>query len=407
MPDQTFHYRQRQLHIDDVPLDVLADAVGTPLYVYSQRRLLTQLAALNAAFAPLDPAWHYSLKANANGHLVRALVQAGCGCDAVSAGEIFLALRAGCPPGGVVFAGVGKTAAEIRYALEQDIGCFNVENAGELARLETLAAELGRRPRVALRLNPALQADTHHYIATGHEGAKFGIPLAEARQLLAARGAFPHVTIDGLHVHIGSQLGRPDESAQATQVVRDLALECGLPHLNLGGGFPVAYEGRAVIPVEDFAAALLPVLVGQGLSVAFEPGRYLVAEAGALLATVQYLKGEGRTVVLDAGLTDLLRPALYGARHPVWPLAASDEPRQTCQVVGPICESSDVLHPSAELPPLQPGDRVAVGVAGAYGMSMAFNYNGRPRPAEVLVDGDEWRLIRRRESFEDLAQWET
>ncbi len=407
MHGPTVHYHADHLYVDSVPLVAVAGQVGTPVYVYSRRGVLGQLDRLNNAFAWLRPAWHYSLKANGNGHLIRALVEAGCGCDAVSAGEIFLARRAGCPPERIVFAGVGKTGAELRYALEQGIGWFNVENAGELERLDALAAAVGERPRAALRLNPALRADTHHAIATGHAGAKFGIALAEARELLMARDAYPHLNIAGLHVHIGSQLGRPDESAEAARRALGLAREFDLGHLNLGGGFPVAYDGPAVPPVEAFAEALRPVLEGQGMAVAFEPGRYLVAEAGVLLAEVLYVKNGGRTVVLDAGMTDLIRPALYGARHPIWPVVRSGAPPQPTQVVGPICESSDVLHPAAPLPPLRPGDRVAVGVAGAYGMSMASNYNGRPRPAEVLVEDYTWLVVRRRETFEDLARLET
>ncbi|GAB4568938.1 MAG: diaminopimelate decarboxylase [Anaerolineae bacterium] len=403
----TFSYRQGQLWMDEVALQAVAEAVGTPVYVYSLRRIMAQFDRLKAAFAPLNPEWHYSLKANGNGALVRALVAAGCGCDAVSAGEIFLALRAGCPPEKIVFAGVGKTEADLRYALAHRVGWLNVENAGELERVNALAGALGVTARVALRINPALQAQTHRHIATGHEGAKFGIPLAAAQELLARRDTFPHLHFAGLHVHIGSQLGRPDESAAAAASALKLLRSFGLRHLNLGGGFPVAYDGEQVVPVEAFAEALLPVLEGQGVEVAFEPGRFVVAEAGVLLAEVQYVKRAGQTVVLDAGMTDLLRPALYDARHPIWPLAEPVGAVRPVQVVGPICESADVVHPAASLAPLQPGDRVAIGVAGAYGMTMASNYNGRPRPAEVLVDGATWRVIRARESFEDLVRHET
>jgi len=407
MAETTLAYVQGQLAMDGVPLADIVRAVGTPVYVYSLRRIMAQLERLRAAFAPLHPVFHYSLKANASGPLLRALVAAGCGCDTVSAGEIFLAQRAGCPPERIVFAGVGKTRAEIRYALEAGIGWLNVENAAELRRLDAMAAEMGCRPRAALRLNPAVQAETHRYIATGHAGAKFGIPLVEARMILEQRGDYPHVEIAGLHTHIGSQLGRPDESAAAARLAAELAREFGLGHLNLGGGFPVAYEGGYAVAVEDFAAALLPVLMGQGQDVAFEPGRFLVAEAGVLLAEVQYVKGGGRTVVLDAGMNDLLRPALYEARHPLLALRAGRPAAQPVQVVGPICESADVIHPAAALPPLAEGDLVAIGVAGAYGMSMASNYNGRPRPAEVLVEDGAWRVIRDRETFEDFIRHET
>ncbi len=406
MPDPTLNYRRSHLHVDAVAVADIAGVVGTPVYIYSLRRILAQLQRLETAFAPLVPAFHYSLKANANGHIVRALVGAGCGCDAVSAGEIYLALRAGCPRDHIVFAGVGKTAAEMRYALQQGIGWFNVENTGELNRLDRLAAEAATKARVALRLNPALRANTHRHIATGHEGAKFGIALAEARQVLAARHSYPNLNIRGLHVHIGSQLGRPDESAEAARIAVALAHEFSLTHINLGGGFPVAYDGDRAVPLKDFAEALIPVLAGQGVEVAFEPGRYLVGEAGILLAEVQYLKQNGRTVVLDAGMNDLLRPALYDARHPIY-AAQGEGVTGPVQIVGPICESADVVHPAAVLPPLQSGSLVAIGVAGAYGMTMTSNYNGRPRPAEVMVDGDRWYVIRGRETFEDLIRHET
>lgn len=407
---EMLHYDNQQLMLEAVSLAAITRETGTPVYVYSLNYLLGQLARLNKAFARLQPDWHYSMKANANAHLVRPLVAAGCGCDVVSAGEIFLALRAGCPAARIVFAGVGKTVVDIRYALEQRIGWFNAENIAELDRIDQLAGEIGTRARVALRLNPDLQAATHQHIATGHHGAKFGISLAEARQVLANTAAYPHLDLAGLHVHIGSQLGRPDETVKAAQTVLALAQEFGLQHINLGGGFPVAYDGQEVPPVEAFAAVLEPVLVGQGVEVAFEPGRFLVGEAGLLVAEVQYVKDDGRIVVLDAGMTDLLRPALYSARHPLYPVQGAMRLGQTetrpVQVVGPICESSDVVHPAAELPALMPGTLVAIGVAGAYGMTMASNYNARPRPAEVLVDGDQWRVIRRRETFADLARLE-
>ncbi|NPV66237.1 MAG: diaminopimelate decarboxylase [Anaerolineae bacterium] len=406
MPETTLTYIEQELTMDGVSLAEIARSVGTPVYIYSLRRILAQLERLRAAFALLQPTFHYSLKANGNSAIIRALVGAGCGCDAVSAGEIFLARRAGCPPERIVFAGVGKTRAEIRYALETGIGWLNVENAAELRRLEALASELGRRPRAALRINPALHAETHRHIATGHAGAKFGIPLVEARMLLEHQADYPHVEIAGLHIHIGSQLGRPDESAAAARLAMELTREFKLKHLNLGGGFPVAYEGGHAVPVEDFAAALVPVLAKQGVKVAFEPGRFLVAEAGVLVAEVQYVKRGGRTVVLDTGMNDLLRPALYEARHPLLPLRAGVAAPWPVQVVGPICESADVIHPAATLPPLAEGDLVAIGVAGAYGMSMASNYNARPRPVEVLVEGGAWRVIRARETFEDFIRHE-
>lgn len=391
-----------------VDLDRLAAEVGTPCYVYSLDRALHNLARLRAAFPEADI--HYSLKANANLALLRALCAAGAGADAVSGGEVFRALQAGIAPEHIVFAGVGKTAAELAYALESRVGWINVESAGELARLAQIAYAKGVRPRVALRLNPDVQADTHHYIATGHAAAKFGIAPADAERLLAARAEYADLDIAGLHIHIGSQLGTVERTVEAVRAVLPFFERFPSLHtLDLGGGFPVSYTGDPVPPPEAFADAIRPLLRDRPVRLILEPGRYIIADTGLLLVEVQYLKParDGVIVVTDGGMTELIRPALYGATHGVLPLRenADAEPIRA-HVVGPVCESADILRADVLLPPLQAGDRLAISHVGAYGAVMGSTYNARPRPPEVLIDGAAWEIVRRRETWDDLIRLE-
>lgn len=403
----SFTMRGGALWCDGVPLGAIAKAVGTPAYVYSANRIRANVARLQTAFAPLNPAIHYSLKANANLAIVRLLADLGLGMDAVSGGEIARAIRAGVAPGDIVFAGVGKTPDELVYALDEGVGWINVESRAELEVLDRLAAGRGARPRVALRLNPGVSAQTHRHIATGHFGAKFGIAPETVADILAHQGQTPHVEIAGLHVHIGSQLGSVAETVAAVREAQSLAHPYPtLRTLNIGGGFPVAYTGDEQYPQPaEFAAALAPLL--DGWHTKLEPGRSLVADAGLLLVTVLYVKVQGgaRFVIVDGSMTELIRPALYEAVHPVVPLHAGNSVGPAV-VAGPVCESADILHRSAELPDLAPGDRLAILVAGAYGMVMASNYNQRARPPEVLVEGDTWRVVRRRETWDDLMRLE-
>jgi diaminopimelate decarboxylase len=290
------------------------------------------------------------------------------------------------------------------------VGWLNVESSQELERIAALAQSKGKRPRVALRINPAVLADTHHYIATGHSAAKFGIPLDEARHLLGRFADSPVLSIAGLHVHIGSQLGSVDRTVEAVQAVLPLIdAYPQLTALNVGGGFPVAYMDEAVPPVEAFASALDQYLNGRSLQLLLEPGRYIVADAGILLVEAQYIKDgeEGAIVVTDGGMTELIRPALYGATHAVLPIRApTDIDRVICDVVGPICESADVLRAGVILAPLAPGDLLAISHVGAYGAVMGSTYNARPRPPEILVEGASWRIVRRRETWDDLIALE-
>jgi diaminopimelate decarboxylase len=414
MDDSTFHYHKGQyLHADGVNLAELAFTIGTPCYVYSRDRALANLNRLRTAFPEAEI--HYSLKANANLTLIRMLIEAGAALDAVSGGEIYRALKAGADPVQIVFAGVGKTERELAYALDTGIGWFNVESSLELYRLAGLAKRAGKRPRVALRINPSIRADTHHYIATGHSAAKFGMPLYHVYgkfvwNLLAEHTNSEHIALEGLHVHIGSQLGTVDRTVEAIKAVLPLFDE--FPHLhtlNLGGGFPVSYNGESVPPVEDFSTAIHEALKGRALRLLLEPGRYIIADAGILIVQVLDIKiiPDGVIVVTDGGMTELIRPALYGAKHHVMPInGLVPDQRQWTQIVGPVCESADVLRSDIMLPPFQPGDLLAIMHAGAYGAVMGSNYNARPRPPEILVEGASWRVIRRRETWEDLIRLE-
>lgn len=409
--NDSIRYQDGYLWIDRVRAEDLLTQYGSPLYVYSLKRALSNLQRLQAAFAPLGAVEvHYSAKANANLHILRALVQAGAGIDAVSAGEIYRALQAGALPEQIVYAGVGKRADEIAYALEQGIGWFNVENEGELQHIERLAGQMGKQARVALRFNPEVTANTHPYIATGHGGAKFGMTAETIQRLLAQRQTLKATQIAALHVHIGSQLR--DTQATLTAVERALEMIASyedIRTLNIGGGFPAPYQmGEALPEFSDFAQALAPLV--RGYQVLLEPGRSIIADAGVLLTRVLYPKYQGgqHLLIVDASMTELIRPALYQAKHSLVALVQTDAPSRLTQVVGPVCETADVLGRDVELPALTEGEGLAILTAGAYGMVMASHYNARPKPAEVVIlpDGVTVQLARRRETWADLVQAE-
>lgn len=411
-----FSVHDGQWYCDDIPLAGLAAEHGTPLYVYSRTQLVANYRRIAAAFAPLGAHVHYAVKANGNLSVLRALAEQGCGFDAVSGGEVFRALEAGADPAGIAFAGAGKTAAELAYAVEVGVGRMIVEAADELMRLEAVAARQNRKPHASLRLNPDVHAQTHRHLDTGHAGTKFGMDAAEAAALFAGRERFPHVVLDGVHIHIGSQNCDPAATVAAVRealalVAQARAAGAAVTSLDIGGGYPIAYRPgeAATIPApEAYAQALVPELAGQGLELLIEPGRIIVADAGALVVTVQSLKHNGgrRVVVVDAGMNDLIRPALYDAYHEI----AAATPRmglgELSDVAGPICESADYFGRERMLPPLLVGDCLVILHAGAYGMSMASNYNARPRPAEILVAGATAHLARRRETWEDLIAQE-
>ncbi len=414
-------YHSGLLHVEEVPATALAATFGTPLYVYSAHVLEAQYRRLEASLSNLSSNLLicYALKANANHVLGGMLASWGAGADVVSGGEIYLARRMGFPGERIVFAGVGKTRQEIEEALVASVRAFHVELAGELEAIASVATAFGVVAPVAIRVNPDVEAHTHPYITTGTRANKFGVSPAEALTLIRKAASTPSIQPVGLHAHIGSQLPRIQPVIDATALLLELwDLLAGegihLRELDIGGGLGIPYHpGEEPEGPEELAAGLRSLLAGRTLDLVLEPGRFIVGPAGALLTTVTYLKEitewtghEDATrslAIVDAGMNDLLRPALYGAYHPVWPiLEAHVEAGVAIDIVGPVCESSDVLARDRRLGTVRPGDILAIGQAGAYGFSMSSQYNARPRPAEVLVTGTEARLIRPRETYADL-----
>jgi diaminopimelate decarboxylase len=393
------------LHVEGIPLDAIADEVGTPVYVYAAGHMRSRLWALHHAFTGMPALFCYAVKANSNLAIIRALAAEGAGADTVSGGEILRALAAGVPPGRIVFAGVAKSDEEIRLALRHGIFQINVESIPELRRIAELAREQGVTAPVAFRVNPDVAAGTHEKISTGRKGDKFGIPLEAVAEAYGLARRLAGIMPVGLHIHIGSQITDTAPFAAAYRKAVDLfkglrADGYPLRTLDFGGGFGVRYQDERPIEPEAIAAVVRDLVRDLDCQLIFEPGRFLVAEAGALVAGVIYVKeaGERRFAVLDAGMNVLVRPAMYGARHAILPVqeAADDRHLLPTDVVGPICESSDVFGRDYLLPPLRRGERVAILGAGAYGSVMASDYNSRPSPAEVLVDGDRWAVIRPR-----------
>ena len=413
-PPDPFAYRDGRLCVGGLPLEEVVAATGTPAYVYDLDAVAAAYRRAAAAFEAIGGRVLYAVKANANLAVLATLADLGAGFDVVSGGELVRVLRAGGDPSATVFASVGKTADELALAVGHGV-TVHVESADELEALEAVAARLERPASFAVRVNPDVEVDTHVNIQTGHDEAKFGVPVAVATELLgrAARGELPWCRPVGVHVHVGSQLPDPEGVAEGARVGLGV-LEAGraagleLDWLDVGGGLPVHYAGGSAPGPELFAAALAPVVAGKGVRLVVEPGRALVARAGALVAQVLYRKhrSAGRMLVVDTGMHHLLRPALYQAVHRVRPLRAAPLAGPT-EVVGPICESTDVLATDADLPDLGPGDLIAFLDTGAYGMTMASNYNGQPRPAEIVVADGVARVARRRETWEDLLAPET
>jgi diaminopimelate decarboxylase len=411
---QSFAPTSDGLTCDTVSVESIVERVGTPLYIYSARGIRESYDAIDHAFAAYPHAIHYALKANSTLAIVRLLRSLGSKVDANSGGEILVAQRAGYTARDIVFTGVGKTRAEIDAAVAADIGVINAESAGELDRIAAAAARLGRRARVALRINPDIDAGSHPNISTGLSINKFGVPLAHARAIYRERRASAGLHFVGVHVHIGSQITTAEPLRRAARALASLAMELRddgftLEHLDLGGGLGIPYEGRPMIGPSDYAAAVIPEVRATGLPLVLEPGRAVVGRAGALVARVVDTKnfgGDRRFAVLDAGMGDLLRPALYGSFHRIIPVRPRPEPDMPWDVVGPICESSDVFAVGRPLPPLEVDDLVAILDAGAYGSVMASNYNRHLLPAEVLVDAGRWTVIRRRQTLDDVLALE-
>jgi diaminopimelate decarboxylase len=401
---RAFAYRGGRLFAEGVPLEEIAERVGTPCWVYSASAMRDRLRAFQSAFQGVPATVCYALKANANLAVIRTLVHQGAGADIVSAGELERALAVGVPPERIVFSGVGKSAAEMDDALDAGIGQFNVESVPELMALNDVAIQRRTTAPVALRINPDVAADTHDKISTGRRQDKFGIAYDRAEEAFALAAKQPGIEVLGLHLHIGSQILSlaPFEAAytRGLELIARLR-QAGIRicRLDLGGGFGVPYRGDARLDLAGYAAMVRRLTDGQGLELVFEPGRYLVAEAGVLLARVLYLKeGASRPcVVLDAGMNNLIRPALYDSWHEILPLREADgRDLQVVDVVGPICETGDLFARERPLPPLAAGDLVAFAEAGAYGAVMASDYNSRPWAAEVMVNGGRWVLVKPR-----------
>lgn len=400
---------------DGVSVQSVVERVGTPAYVYSARALRTAYRAIDTAFGDYPHAIHYALKANSTLALVRLLRALGSRADVNSGGELAVALRAGFDPRDIVFTGVGKTREELDDAIIKGVGTINAESAGELDRIAAAASRAGRVARVAVRVNPDIDAKSHPNISTGLRTNKFGVPLGEARQIYQERRAVRGLHFVGVHIHIGSQITTAEPLRRAAEALVSLAMDLTedgftLEHVDLGGGLGISYEGREIITPEEYASIVLPELQRVGMPVVLEPGRAIVGHAGALVAKVvdtkRYPDGR-RFVVLDAGMTELMRPALYGSYHRIVPVAPRGGEETPCDVVGPICESSDVFATDRLLPDLQVNDYVAILDTGAYGAVMASNYNRRWLAPEVLVDETQWTVIRRRQTIDDVLALET
>jgi diaminopimelate decarboxylase len=404
-----------RLHCEGVALERIAEAVGTPTYVYSASALAEAYDAFDAAFSGVPHTLCYSIKSNMNLAVVRLLVRRGAGVDVTSGGELFRALRAGAEAERIVYSGVGKTDAEIDAALAAGVRLFNVESRAELRRIDARAAAAGCIAPVAFRVNPDVDPKTHPYISTGLRTSKFGIPIAEATGAYAEAKALDHVRVMGVDCHIGSQLTSTEPFADALARIRALVLELRaaghtISVVDVGGGLGVAYAEEERPPsVPEYARVVREALDGLGCELVLEPGRSITAPAGVLLTRVLYEKTneEKRFVVVDAAMNDLIRPALYQAYQEIEPVGPPREARHKVDVVGPVCESADFLARDRELPALERGDLLAVRSAGAYGFVMSSNYNGRRRAAEILVRGDRFAVVRERESYEDLVRGES
>lgn len=415
----SFKVKNSSLNCEEVALADLAAQYGTPLFVYSKAKLVSEFQAVREAFAAVDPVICYSVKANGNLSLLKVLSEAGCNFDVVSGGELFRVQQAGGDTGKVCFAGVGKTDEEIRFALEAGILMFNVESEPELDAISAVAAEMGVVAPVALRLNPDIDAKTHAKTTTGKKGNKFGVDIERGGELADKVLADPHLELRGIHMHLGSPINttEPYERAavKAVDVVRELRDKGHQTNwINLGGGFGLDYQQGQAPPYSDYADVIVPRVQEAECRLALEPGRCIVGNAGVLVSRVIFVKHEGGKtfVIQDGAMTELVRPAMYDSFHAIWPVE-TDVPLPTdflaeidgcspVDVVGPVCESGDYLAKGRNLPPVERGDLLCTFSSGAYGMVMSSNYNARGRAAEVLVDGDTHRLIRRRETWDDL-----
>ncbi len=410
-----FHYKDRRLFCEQVDLEEIAQKIGTPCYVYSEQSIMDAWQAYEDALSGLPHLICYAVKANSNLAVLARLARAGSGFDIVSGGELFRVLKAGGDPARVVFSGMGKTAAEIEFALKAGIRNFNCESEFEPALIDEIAGSLGVTAQFSLRVNPDVDAVTHPYISTGLRDHKFGVDIAAATEIYRKTLSLRNVRASGVSCHIGSQIidYSPilEAAGKVLSLVETLQSEgLGIDHIDLGGGLGISYQENEDAPlIRDFITDLRDRIGRAGLTVMIEPGRSIVGPAGVLLTRVLYRKKSPAKefVVVDAAMNDLIRPALYKAHHEIKPLRRTEGGSVIADVVGPVCETGDFLARDREMPDVRPGSWLAIASAGAYGFVQASNYNSRPRGAEVLVEGDKWRVIRSRETFEDLIRGES
>ncbi len=410
-----FEYRHGELYCEQVPVSRIAKELGTPCYVYSHATLVRHFKAYDNAFKNIPHIVAFAMKANSNLAILRLMAKEGSGADIVSGGELFRALKAGIPASKIIFAGVGKSAEEIRDALKADILMFNIESSAEIHALNEVAASVGKKARIALRINPDVDPKTHPYISTGMKKSKFGIAADRALEEYKMASSLSHIDIVGVHAHIGSQLTDVTpfvDSLKKVVALIDTLKGQGIHirYLNIGGGLGITYDAEKPPLPQDLADAISPLVKDLGLTLVMEPGRVIVGNAGILVTKALYRKeGEAKTfVIVDAAMNDLIRPSLYGAYHEIRPLdeAAARRDKQQVDIVGPVCESGDFLAKDRLLATIQPGELLAVMSAGAYGFVMASNYNSRPRVPEALIKDGEIHVIRARETYDDLIKGE-
>jgi diaminopimelate decarboxylase len=409
-----FYYKQGELYCDKVRVSKILKKTGTPAYIYSHKTFTDHLAKLQRAFRSAKPLLCYSVKANSNLAVLRALVKKGAGLDIVSGGELFRARKVKCQGKNIVYAGVGKTDEEIRAAIKVRILLFNVESVPELEQIDAIARKMRKKVNVSLRINPNVDPHTHDYITTGKAENKFGIDFEKAREVFQDVKRFTHAQVSGIHVHIGSQIETGDPFVEAFQKILEFIDELEesgikIKFLNLGGGLGAVYSDENPQTAEEFARKILPLFKKRKFRLIFEPGRFIAANSGILATRVIYVKETDmkKFVIVDAGMNDFIRPAFYNAFHQIWPVVKNEKAQAwVYDVVGPICESGDFFAKNRELLEMHSGDPLAIMTAGAYGFAMASNYNSRPRACEVMVKGSTFKVVRKRETYQDLIRGE-
>jgi len=408
-----FHYENGKLYCEDVLVSDIACKVGTPFYLYSHRTMVEHYQKLDKALESIDHLISFSVKSNSNLAVIRALAKEGSGADVVSEGELYRALKAGISPQKIVFAGISKTSHEIEYAINSNIFMFNVESIPEARNINQISGRLGKKPKIALRINPDVEADTHKHITTGKKENKFGLEIDMAVKFYTEVSAMENLEVAGIHLHIGSQIVSTGPYVKSIEKIVKLISDLrsagiNIKYLNIGGGLGIIYKAEKPSTAQDFAKSVLPLVKPTGCYFILEPGRFIVGNAGILVTRVTYIKHTSAKtfVIVDAGMNDLIRPAFYNSYHRIKPLEIKNSRNMSVDIVGPICESSDFFAKKRKIPMVEEGDLLAIFSAGAYGFAMSSNYNSRPRVPEVMVIGDRDFLVREREAYEDLVRGE-